>query len=318
MKRISPAELKDDMKVKELIDQYSKMGVLGAGELSRAVELYSQMIMEGAVVFLGLAGPLVPGGLRKVITDIIRSGMANVVVSSGANIVHDMIEAFGGTHYSGSFNADDVELRDKGIGRVGNIYVPKEDFIVFEKRCREIFKGIPEKLRVNLSVRELLSIIGASIKDKGSFLKAARDFDVPVFSPGITDSMLGLQLFFYSQEEKVVLNVLKDMKELADIVFKADKAGALMIGGGVPKHYILGVNTLRDGIDYGIQITTDRGDGGSLSGAKLEEAISWGKAGKKARLVSLVGDATILLPLLVIGAKERLKDEKRIWDNSGS
>jgi deoxyhypusine synthase len=307
LRKVSPFELKDEMKVSELLQQYSNMEVLGAGELSRAVEVYSEMISKKAVVFLGLAGPLVPGGLREVITDLIRSGLVNVVVSTGANVVHDMIEAFGGCHYAGSFDGDDEELRKRGIGRAGNIYVPMEDFLIFERRCRDIFGGIPKKKRQDLSVKELLSVIGATIEDEGSFLRAAYDNGVPVFAPGVSDSMLGLQLFFYSQEKKIVLNVLKDMKDLADIVFKAEKTGALIIGGGVPKHYILGANTLRGGVEYAVQITTDRGEGGSLSGARLEEAISWGKADSKAKLVTLVGDATILFPLVALGVKERVR-----------
>ncbi len=311
MKRVSPIELKAGMTVNDLLNQYSGAGVLGAGKLSRAIDVYSEMISQDAVVFLGLAGPLVPGGLRSVITDMIRSELVDVVVSSGANIVHDMIEAFGGSHYVGRpgerGGGGDKSLRDRGIGRVGDIFVPMEDFLVFEKKCKEIFNGIPEEERTNLSVRELLSEIGRFIKDEDSFLRAAYKKDILVFSPAITDSMLGLQMFFYSQEEKLILNVIKDMKELADIVFKADKVGALIIGGGVSKHYILGVNTLRGGVDYAVQVTTDTGEGGSLSGARLEEAISWGKARKGARLVSLVGDATVILPLLTLGVKERMR-----------
>lgn len=307
MKRVHPIELKNGMKVEELLSQYSGTGVLGAGGLSKAVDVYTEMVSQGAVVFLGLAGPLVPGGLRGVITDMIRSGLVDVVVTSGANIVHDMIEAFGGCHYAGSPDVEDERLRERGIGRVGDIYVPMKDFLVFEKKCREIFDGIPGDERSNLSVRELMSAIGGFIEDEGSFLRAAYQKGVPVFSPAITDSMLGLQLFFYSQEKKLILNVLKDMKELADTVFVAEKTGALVIGGGVSKHYILGVNTLRGGVDYAVQITTDTGEGGSLSGARLEEAISWGKARKEAKLVSLVGDATVLLPILALGVKERMR-----------
>jgi deoxyhypusine synthase len=295
------------MAVDELIKEYSRAGVLGAGELSRAVDICTEMASKDAVVFLGIAGPMVPGGLRGVIADMIRSGFVDVVVSSGANIVHDMIEAFGGAHYVGTPGEKDGELRERGIGRVGDIYVPMEDFLVFEKKCREIFQGLSEEERSDLSVRELLLKIGEFIEDGESFLRAAYLEGVPVFSPAITDSMLGLQLFFHSQEERLILNVVKDMKEIADIVFKANMTGAVILGGGVSKHYILGVNTLRGGVDYAVQITTDRGEGGSLSGAKLEEAISWGKARSKARMVSIVGDATVLLPIIVLGAKERMR-----------
>lgn len=315
MRKVAPIELRGKMSVGELIRQYERTGVLGAGAIAKAVAIYEEMLSERALVFLGLAGPLIPAGLRRVIADLIRSRMVHVVVTSGANVVHDMIEAFGGRHYVGSFNADDAALKKRGVGRMGNVYMSMDDFVVFEKRCQEILSNIEEERRLNLSVRELLVEIGAQLEDRDSFLRAAYESNTPVFSPAVTDSMLGLQLFFYSQEEKLLLNVLKDMKDIADLVFEAEKTGAIILGGGVPKHYILGVSTLRGGVDYAIQITADRGEAGSLSGAKLEEAISWGKAKEKGKLVSITGDATLLFPLLVAGVKERLKDEEAHKDN---
>lgn len=299
-------DLRGKMSVGELINQYEKAGVLGAGDMARAVGVFEEMVSK-ATVFIGLAGPLVPAGLRTVIADLIRAKLVHVVVTSGANVVHDMIEAFGGKHYGGRFNADNAALRKREIGRIGNVYTDMKDFKVFEKKCREILGGIEEEKRLNLSIRELLSEIGARLEDENSFLRAAYESNVPVFSPAIVDSMLGLQLFFYSQEEKLLLNAVKDMKDMVDIVYSSKKTGAIILGGGVSKHYILGVNTLRDGIDYGIQITLDREEAGSLSGAKLEEAVSWGKAKNTGKLVSLVGDATVLFPLLAAGVKERLK-----------
>lgn len=289
------------MGVGELLDEYRRAGVLGAGNLAEARQVLAEMLGEETTVFLGLAGPLTASGLRSVIRDTIKTENVRAVVTSGANVVHDMILAFGGKHYSGVFRADDKNLRRRNIGRIGNVYVDLKAFEVFEKRCQEMFAGIDEERRRNLSIRELLWEIGSRLEDEGSFLRAAYEERIPVFSPALTDSMLGLQLFFFSQENIMVLNAVKDMKEIADMVFQAKKTGAIILGGGVPKHYILGVNTLRGGIDYGIQITLDREEAGSLSGAKLEEAVSWGKAGEKARLASLVGDATVLFPLLMAG-----------------
>jgi deoxyhypusine synthase len=291
------------MKVGELFEEYGKASALGAGGLAEARRVLEEMLQEDVTVFLGLAGPLTASGLRCVIRDLIAEKMVHAVVASGANVVHDMIEAFDGRHYGGRFDADDAELRKRKVGRIGNVYIELKAFEVFERKCQEIFAEIEDDKRKNLSMRELLWEIGARLDDEGSFLRAAYEGGVPVFSPALVDSMLGLQLFFFSQENKMVLNAVKDMKEMADMVFEARKTGAIILGGGVSKHYILGVNTLRDGIDYGVQITMDRDEAGSLSGAKLEEAISWGKAGEKAKLVSLVGDATVLFPLLMAGLR---------------
>lgn len=307
MKRVREIRLRDNMKVAELLGEYRRAGALGAGSLAEAQRVLEDMLRGDVTIFLGLSGPLTASGLRPVLSDLIKRKRVQAVVTSGANVVHDMIEAFGGRHYSGRFDADDKELRKKKLGRIGNVYVELKAFEVFERRCQGIFNGIDAEKRGDLSIRELLWEIGSSLEDEHSFLRAAYEHGVHVFSPALVDSMLGLQLFFYSQENRIVLNAVKDMREIAELVFEARKTGAIILGGGVSKHYILGVNTLRDGIDYGIQITMDREEAGSLSGAKLEEAISWGKAGEKAELVSLVGDATVLFPLLLAGVREKIK-----------
>jgi deoxyhypusine synthase len=299
--------VKPGMGVGELVGEYKNAGVLGAGALARACDIYEAMIREEATIFLGIAGPMVPSGLRGVITDLIKKGYVSAVVTSGANVVHDMLESFGGAHYAGSFHEDDKVLRKKEVGRIGNVLTKISDYTTFEDRVQEMLSEVPEGELSNLSVRELLSMIGSKLDDKDSFLKAAHDNNIPVFSPGITDSMLGLQLFFFSERNHISLNVVKDMKELSDMVYDANKTGGIFLGGGVPKHYILGANLLREGIDYGIQVTLDREEGGSLSGAKLEEAISWSKAREESNVVSVVGDVTIILPIIAATIMERLE-----------
>ncbi|NOZ76993.1 MAG: deoxyhypusine synthase [Euryarchaeota archaeon] len=299
-------ELRAGMTVDQLVGELGGAGVQGAGDLARACDILERMVREEATVFLGISGPMVPSGLRNIITWFIKEGHASAVVTSGANVVHDMMEAFGGGHYVGDFHADDEALRREEIGRIGNVFTRISDFQVFEDRVQELLSGIDEELRRDMSVRELLDIIGSGLDDENSFLRAAHKRGVPVFSPGLTDSMLGLQLFFFSEQNDIVLNAVKDMKELSDMVFEAEKTGAVFLGGGVPKHYILGANLLREGIDYGIQVTLDREEGGSLSGAKLEEAVSWSKAQSRANIATVIGDATVIFPIMAASLKERL------------
>lgn len=306
MKKVGQIAIKEKMSIDEVVREYGKAGVLGAGHLAKAVDIFEEMILNKSTIFLGVSGPLVPSGMRSIITDLINSGYVHAIVTSGANVVHDMIESFGGRHYVGSFFADDIALRKREIGRIGNVFAKNSDFELFEKEVQKILLSIDMEKRKDISIKELLWEIGARIEDKNSFLKAAYKKEVPVFSPALIDSMLGLQLFFFSQENEIVLNAIKDMKDLADIVYKAKKIGAIFLGGGVVKHYILGANLLREGIDYGIQITLDREEAGSLSGAKLEEAISWGKAQEKSSLVTVIGDTTIVFPIIVASLKERL------------
>lgn len=284
-----------------LLEEYRKAGVLGAGDLAKAAEIYREMLHRRATVFLGLSGPLVPSGLRSIFAEMIRRGHVSAVVTSGGNMVHDMIEAFGGRHYVGSFRGDDRALMKEGMGRMGNALTRHADLEAFEKRVGRILASIPEDKRRNLSSRELFHEIGARIKDEGSILRAAYEKRVPIFSPAVVDSALGLELYLFSLEETLVLNAVKDMGELAEIVTGAESSGAIILGGGVPKHYILGAHTLRGGIDYGFQITMDREEAGSLSGARLEEGRSWGKAKAGSRLATVIGDVTVLFPLLFYG-----------------
>ena len=207
----------------------------------------------------------------------------------------------------GDFRVDDRELLKKKMGRIGNIFTRESDFENFEDYIQEILKDIDPELGANISIVELLWEIGKRTKDKNSFLRAAYEKKVPVFSPALADSVMGLQLYMFSQKNDFVLNAVGDFKELTNLVFTAKKTGAIILGGGVPKHFILNANLLRRGIDYGIQITMDREEAGSLSGAKLEEGVSWGKAKAKSKIVSCVGDVTVLFPLLFASVKERLE-----------
>ncbi|NOZ82438.1 MAG: deoxyhypusine synthase [Euryarchaeota archaeon] len=308
LQRVEHVELGERMSVDELMRAYARAGVLGAGALGKACNILEEMVRSRATLFLGIAGCVVAGGMRRVITELIRMGAVSAVVTNGASVVHDVIEALGGEHYAGSFCAGDAELHERGIGRMGNVYTKVESFTAFEDYMQGLLGSMSEQQRSNLSIRELLSEIGASLQDRHSFLRAAHEMKVPVFSPAITDSMVGLQLFFFSQNNSLVLNAVKDMREMAQLVIEAERVGALFLGGGVPKHYILGACLLRGGIDYGIQITLDREEAGSLSGARLEEGISWGKTAKHARVVSVTGDVTLVLPLLVASLRERMRE----------
>jgi deoxyhypusine synthase len=227
-------------------------------------------------------------------------------VTNGANIVHDLIEAFGGSHYRGTFEVDDATLRGQGLGRIGNVLTRTKDFETFETRVQGMLSDMDEVLRANISVRELTTELGKRIGDKNSFLKAAYERGVPVFAPGVTDSMLGLQMWMFAQDNTLVLNVLKDMPELSNMVFESKETGGIFLGGGLPKHYIMGANLLRGGLDMAVQITLDRPEGGALSGARLDEGVSWGKIKDTEKKATIIGDATMLFPIMVMAVRKRI------------
>ncbi|MGC9516958.1 MAG: deoxyhypusine synthase [Methanomicrobiales archaeon] len=308
--KIQHMQIDEKMTVLQLIEQMGKSGVLGAGKVEKATQLLAEIIKDkDTAVFLSVAGPIVPGGLRKIISDLIKDGSVDVLITSGANITHDLLEAFGGYHYRG-INQDDEELCEEGIGRIGDLYTRSEDFVVFEDKVSELLNEITAKYS-KLNIRELLFKIGEYIDDEDSILRAASLNNVPIFAPGLIDSMLGLQLWMFTQTNDLTLDAIGDMHELSDIVFNSKKVAAVILGGGLPKHYSLASNLLKGGVDSAIQITMDRSEAGSLGGAPLEEAKSWAKAKAGSNLVSVVGDVTIIFPLILAGAKE-LNNEKKL------
>jgi deoxyhypusine synthase len=300
---IDHMEINGGMSILELIEEMGRSGVLGAGRMYRATKLLAEILDDDdTAVFLSVAGPMVPGGLRKVVRDMVEYGMVDVLITSGANITHDLLEAFGGRHHYGMTD-DDETLCQQGMGRIGDLYTKSEDFEVFEKEITKILPNISEKYS-NPTIREFLTEIGSSITDKESILQTAARKGVPVYAPGIIDSMLGLQLWMFTQDNDLHLDASGDMGELSDIVYGSKKVAAVILGGGLPKHYALASNLLKGGVDAAIQVTMDRSETGSLGGAPLEEAKSWAKAKAGSNLVTVIGDATIIFPLMLAGAME--------------
>ena len=135
---------------------------------------------------------------------------------------------------------------------------------------------------------------------KDSFLHWCTKNDIPVFCPGITDSAIGLQTYFFKQQNKgFAIDVTKDMGKLAQIALDAEKSGGIVLGGGISKHHAIGVNLLRGGFDYAVYVTTSSPWDGSLSGARTNEGISWGKIKEEANHVTVDSDATIAFPLIM-------------------
>jgi deoxyhypusine synthase len=295
------------MTVSEFMDELRESGGLGAGRLSKASDIFSNAIKDpDTKIFLSIAGPMIPGGLRTVIRDLIAKGYVNLVISSGANLTHDLVESFGGNHYRG-INADDEKLQEMGIGRIGDVYTKSDDFEVFEEEIQKVFAKVNEKY-TKISIKNFLHEVGLIVNDDNSILTTAAKNNVPIFAPGLIDCMIGLQLWIYCQDHDFTISAVEDMNDLSDFVYGTKKVTAFMLGGGLPKHYTLASNILTGGIDAGIQITLDRSEGGSLSGAPLEEAKSWAKAKSGSNLVTVIGDATVLFPLIVADAISKVND----------
>lgn len=297
---IKHAKITHDMTVSQLVDSLSSCA-FGAGRLSEAADIYREMVSdEECTKFFGLAGAMVPAGMRRIVSDLIRDRDIDILVTTGANLVHDIIESLGLHHYKGTDATDDVELKHHAINRIYDVFLPEEHFAKLEEKLQPLFREFPDKL----SITELLSHIGSKLDDNNSILKSAYDTGVPVYCPAIQDSIIGLQAWLYRQTKPLNVDVFADMKGLIDRCYEAKRTGVLIIGGGVPKNFILqSMLVTPKSFDYAIQLTMDRPEPGGLSGATLDEARSWGKVGENARAVTVYSDATITLPVIVAAAK---------------
>ncbi|WP_394351174.1 deoxyhypusine synthase, partial [Halorubrum sp. CBA1125] len=309
------------MTVGELVETYGDAGI-GAAAVNEAGDVLAEMFgNDDCTVFCSLAGAMVPAGMRRVVSELIRDGYVDALVTTGANLTHDAIEAIGGKHHHGRTHAPeksprehDEGLRDEGVDRIYNVYLPQEHFAAFEGHLREeVFPALEEEGPVSIAdlTREL-GRANAAVNERDDVAEdpgvaaAAYECDVPVYCPAVQDSVLGLQAWMYAQTAEFALDALADMTELTDLAFDADDAGCLLVGGGVPKNFTLQTMLVTPrAYDYAVQITMDPEATGGLSGATLEEARSWGKLEKDARNASVYGDATVMLPLLVAAARER-------------
>lgn len=306
--KVNQIDVFSDMNVSQLITQFEESGVLGSGRVARACNILTNMIEdENTNVFMSLGGPLIPGGLRNIVTNMIKERHVNLIISSGANITHDLLEAFGGNHYRDEGKSDE-ELNAEGIGRIADINVGSDDFAIFEKEIIKIFEDISARKSL-ISIQELLYEIGLLIEDENSFVANAARNNVPIFAPGLIDSMIGLQLWMFSQDHDFVINAIGDMPYLSDIVFESKRVGGILLGGGLTKHYTLASTLLKGGLDTAIQITLDRPEAGSLSGAPLQEAKSWSKAKCESTLETVIGDVTIIFPMIYAAALDKLNND---------
>ena len=301
------------MSVGELVDEMGKAGVFGAGRLFKAVEIYQRIVSDNEMFkVIGVAGALIPGGMRKIIRDLVANEMVDALVLTGANITHELVEAFGWKHEKGIASVGDVALREVGISRIFDAYVRDEAFEGFEVKIRDCFEAIAEeKRRSGLASYELMQEIGMMLHDDESILKTAAKNGTVIFCPAIFDSILGLHIWMFSQQNELRIDLRKDLQKMIDTYYESKKVGALFLGGGVPKNYTLQAAMLTGkALDYAIQITMDRPEPGGLSGASLQEAQSWGKVKPEAEWVDVIADATIAFPLMVAATMERMSNKQ--------
>lgn len=300
LKPITDIEIDPEMKVTDLTEQMLASGGFTAKKLGTACGIMRDMLRaQKCTVFLSFPACIVSTGTRGVIRRLIEDRLVDVVITTCGTLDHDLARVWR-KYYHGDFMMDDADLHRKGINRLGNILIPNESYgIVLEQKMQPILTELYQSGKKCMSSRQLAYEFGLRVNDRKSILYWAARNDIPIYVPGLTDGAFGSQLWLFRQQHPdFSIDVLKDEQELSDIVFTSKRAGALMIGGGISKHHVIWWNQFRDGLDFAVYLTTAEEYDGSLSGARIREAVSWGKVKESAKYITVEGDATITLPLL--------------------
>ena len=318
-----PVDIQPEKTVSELLSGMSLTGFQGR-KLGEAADVWTSMLKKrNLVIWMGLAGAMVPAGMRELITYLVRRRMVDVLVTTGATLYHDAYETIGGKHFLGTDQIDNVMLRHQRIDRVYDVYADENKFyrldVMLEKElASRLQSGRP------YSSREVLYEVGKWLsekrKDRDGICVAAYEMGVPIFVPAFCDSGMGFSLMFANRRRKrrIIVDHMRDVDESSRITERSGHTAVIIVGGGVPKNFIqqtaviASYQTRHDHThDFAIQFTTDVPQWGGLSGSTFEEAQSWGKYNRKSKMVQCFTDATIALPIVVEGLSQRFKRLRR-------
>lgn len=307
----------EDKSIAQLTNDMLLTGFQGR-RLAEAIECWAGMLKEdGLTIFMGLSGAMVPAGMRRIISYLIEHRLIDCLVSTGANIFHDCHEALGQKHYVGSHTANDCALFEKGVDRIYDVFAVEDEFHDVETFIGNFAKTMDDSR--TYSSREFLSLLGEHISEKGgaddSIIVSAFRNNVPIFIPALCDSSIGIGLTLARRQGcNLVIDQIKDVDEITQIVEETDRTGVVYFGGGVPKNFIQQteivagfLGTEVTGHDWAIQFTTDAPHWGGLSGCTFEEAVSWGKIGETAKKVQVFVDSTIAFPIVSHSLHEKTK-----------
>jgi deoxyhypusine synthase len=297
-----------------LVDQMGKGGGFTAKSLAEAAGILRDMGADkNCTKFLSFPAAPVATGLRGVLVDLVRGGLVDAIVTASGTLDHDIARTLA-DYYHGRFELDDAQLRRNGYHRLGNVLVPLDSYgPLIERQMQALLSRLYGSGSRSITSEALCSEIGKDLDSKDSLLYWAQKKEVPVFVPGIMDGAVGSQIWLFAESHRdFKVDVIGDERRLSDIVNESKRTGALVIGGGISKHHVLWWNQFRGGLDYACYITTAQEFDGSLSGAQVREAVSWGKVKPKAAQVTLYGEATTVLPLIASYALTSLGRAKAV------
>ena len=312
-----PIEIDERMSVSELVDRMGGVS-FQARNIYLARDVWRRMLSDQTTIFMGLAGALVPAGMREIMVHIIENRWIDCLVSTGANLFHDIHETLGKCHWQGSHRADDCDLKEAGIDRIYDTFAVEQEFRETDEYIAEFAATLKQDRPY--STREFLNLLGKSLGTDGcrkGILTAAYEAGIPVYCPALGDSSIGIAVALGRHRGHNSLNfdIVADVLETAKIVINSESTGVIYLGGGTPKNFIQQTEVTASimgeevsGHKYAIQIITDPPHWGGLSGCTFAEAQSWGKVAFDAKAATVYCDATIAFPMIVAAIKQEDED----------
>jgi deoxyhypusine synthase len=310
-RKVEDIRIDDRPSLDTLVRRMEAAGGFSAKQVAEGVDLLARILGDRKMTrFLSFPADIVATGTRGVLATLVREGYVDVVITTCGTLDHDLARSFR-PYFHGAWDLDDADLHRRHLYRLGNLVIPEGNYgAIVERKMQAILRRLWADGVRALSTAALTRAIGEAIPRaaRSSILRAAFDRNVPVIVPGITDGAVGSQLWLFWQDHKALtLDLFSDEQLLSDRVFEATRTGAVILGGGISKHHTIWWNQFRDGLDAALYLTTAVEWDGSLSGARTREAVSWGKVKPSARHTSVEGDVTVLFPLMVGAALERLR-----------
>ena len=304
---VKDIKVKKGMSVNDLVKMMGESGGFTSQKLADATDIVEKMVKnKDCLRILSFPACIMATGTRGVIVDMVKNGYIDLIITTCGTLDHDLSRTWK-AYYKGDFMMDDAKLRENDVSRLGNVLVPDECYgLVLEEKLAPMFEEI-FKDTLSLSTHEIIDQVGARLDNEDSLLYQCHKHNVPIFVPGITDGSFGCQLWMYYQmHRKLRIDLFGDEQMLSEMTDEAKETGAIIIGGGISKHHVIWWNQFRGGLDYAIYLTTAQEFDGSLSGAQIREAVSWGKVKPDAKKMTVEGDATISLPIIMAAVEDRL------------
>ena len=257
--------------------------------------------------------------MRETLRYLVQHKHVSAIVTTAGGVEEDLIKCLAST-YLGSFTAQGTALRTKGVNRIGNLFVPNNNYCAFEDWVIPILDKLYEEQEAAKGTEEefswtpskIINRLGKEINDERSVAYWAWKNDIPVFCPALTDGSLGDMMYFHTfktSPDQLRFDLIEDLRKVNTMAVRAKAAGAIILGGGLVKHHIMNACLMRNGADWAVFVNTAQEFDGSDAGARPDEAVSWGKIRMEGKSVKIYGEATVVFPLIVASTWARVKDK---------